>query len=173
VNCSGLCSEARNLLRGGVMRCFLSLAVLVLILVISPGQPWMPRQIPLPISPSPPRSLPGQTPSPLAPGPPWSLPGQTPSPLAPGPPWSLPGQTPSRVQTQGDQVPGIWMCKDKNGDTVFSNRTGQYRECRPYVVSPGLREAFLKEMLLKKKQPAPQHLLPDQSSTKGAAIGPF
>jgi hypothetical protein len=161
VNCSGLCSEARNLLRGGVMRCFLSLAVLVLILVISPGQPWtMPRQIPLPISPSPPWSLPGQTPSPLAPGPPWSVPGQTPSPLV-------------SVQTQGDQVPGIWMCKDKNGDTVFSNRTGQYRECRPYVVSPGLREAFLKEMLLKKKQPAPQHLLPDQSSAKGAAIGPF
>jgi hypothetical protein len=143
VNCSGLCSEARNLLRGGVMRCFLSLAVLVLILVISPGHYTL-------ITP----------------------PGPTAA-ISPTQPWSLPGQTPSRVQTQGDQVPGIWMCKDKNGDTVFSNRTGQYRECRPYVVSPGLREAFLKEMLLKKKQPAPQHLLPDQSSAKGAAIGPF
>ena len=78
------------------------------------------------------------------------------------------------LQTQGNQVPGIWMCKDKkNGDTVYSNRTWQYGECRPYVASPGLRETFLKEMLLKRRQHIPQQVIPDQSNTKSNVIGPL
>jgi hypothetical protein len=75
-------------------------------------------------------------------------------------------------QTQGNQLPGIWMCKDKNGETVFSNRTWQYGECKPYVASPGLRESFLEEMILKKKQYAP-HVLPHQSSTQSGVFGPL
>ena len=107
MNCSGLCSEARNLLRGGVMRCFLSLAVLVLILAIAPAQPWsLPGQIPLPLAPARPWNLPGQIPFPMAPAQPWNLPGQIPFPMALPQPWSplaplqvkskgYPGQTPS------------------------------------------------------------------------------
>jgi hypothetical protein len=102
--------------------------------------------------------------------------GQIPLPVAPAQSWNLPEQIPLPLvglQTKGNQLPGIWICKDRNGDTVFSNRTWQYGECRPYVASPGLREAFLEEMLLKRKQHTPQHAIPDQSSTKSNVIGPL
>ena len=77
-------------------------------------------------------------------------------------------------QTQGNQLPGVWVCKDKNGEKVFTNRTWDYGECRPYVASPGLREAFLQEMLLlQKKQHAPQQVVPDQPNIKSNVIGPL
>jgi hypothetical protein len=78
------------------------------------------------------------------------------------------------LQIQGHHFPGIWTCKDKNGDTVFSNQPGQYRECHPYVASPELRDAFLEEMLLnKRKQYSPHPLVPDLSRTKNEVIGPL
>jgi hypothetical protein len=183
------------------MKGLLSLALLLVVLSIAPARPWnhfdplaiegkgYPGQIPLPLAPghyTQPSPKLAKTSSflPLA----WNhfdplaiegkeYPRQIPLPLAPARPWNLPRQIALplvvSVQTHGNQVLGIWMCKDKNGDTVFSNRTEEYRECRPYVVSPGLREAFLKEMLLKRKQHAPQHVIPDQSSTKSTVIGPL
>lgn len=87
-----------------------------------------------------------------------------------------PGQIPSPLlglQTQGNPLPGIWMCKDKNGDTVFSNRPRHYRGCQPYVASPGLRDAFREEMLLNRKQQIPQHPIPNLSSSKSEVIGPL
>ncbi len=113
-------------------------------------------QIPLPIA----RSHPGAAQT--APLPP--------APAHPGAAKTAP--LPLVEQTQDNQLPGIWMCKDKHGDTVFSNRTEHYRECRPYVLSPGLREAFLREMLLERKQRAPQHVIPDQTD-KRIVIGPL
>ncbi len=139
----------------GRVKYLLSLALFLLMLAIAPAQPWN-HFDPLQVKS---KGYPGQIPCPCT-RPALESAGTDSLPLV-------------GLQVQGNQLPGIWTCKDKNGDTVFSNRTWQYGECRPYVASPGLREDFLEEMLLKRKQHTPQHVIPDQSNPKSNVIGPL
>ena len=68
---------------------------------------------------------------------------------------------------------GMWVCKDGEDHTVFTNRVTQYQNCRPYVPGLSLRDAVDKQMRSKEKEDSALAKILDNARSSGKILGPL
>ena len=68
---------------------------------------------------------------------------------------------------------GMWVCKDAENHTVFTNRVRQYQNCRPYVPGPRLRDLVDKQMRITEKEYTDLDKMLDNARSLGKILGPL
>ena len=81
------------------------------------------------------------------------------------------GLCPSVYAASSSSV-GMWVCKDAENHTVFTNRVRQYQNCRPYVPAPSLRDLLDKQKPITEKENTLEKML-DNARYPGKIIGPL
>ena len=68
---------------------------------------------------------------------------------------------------------GMWVCKDAENHTVFTNRVRQYQNCRPYVPALSLPDLLDKQMRNREKEDTALEKLLDNARSSGKIMGPL
>ena len=68
---------------------------------------------------------------------------------------------------------GMWVCKDAENHTVYTNRVRQYQNCRPYVPGPRLRDLVDKQMRITEKEYTDLDKMLDNARSLGKILGPL
>jgi hypothetical protein len=68
---------------------------------------------------------------------------------------------------------GIWVCKDAEDHTVFTNRVRQYQNCRPYVPRLSIRDLLDQQMRIREKEDTALEKILDNARASGKIMGPL
>jgi hypothetical protein len=68
---------------------------------------------------------------------------------------------------------GMWMCKDAEDHTVFTNRVRQYQNCRPYVPGLSLRGLLDKQMRITEQESSALDKMLENAKSSGKILGPL